>query len=537
MTERKRSLPMNEHVAQRGRVPTGELRKHSDGYSARVRYQGERVTLRLEAAQNATEAEERTQALAALAHRLRSTEHKAEGLRLLEMAGRARAGKAWEAISAAVEALGAGAVEDLNAPEVPTFATFAKKWTDGDLHLDHPDHVPAKDSTRDEQVLAKYINPVIGEVPISAITLRHAEQVMAGVPADKAPATRKLIAQALRRVLSLAVYPGRYLAANPIGREWMPKVPSSAKKAKSYLYPDEDRALLTCPAIPMVRRLAYGILAREGMRASELGLLDWAAVDLSRGLVRLDSNKTDDPRAWALSPDVVAALAAWRKAHPREERVLAEDGIPLDVTRLAEQLREDLATAGVTRAELFERSATRQPIRAHDLRATFITTSLANGRTETWVSDRTGHRSSQMINLYRRQARSWAELHLGELVALNEALSGALPPGCPLEAPPARIELAANGLGRLPADLAPPDDRESRRKEAPSENEGERTETPKGRQGARSGDVSEADLEAALVRAVMAGDGPTVEVLRVALARRQAERVGSNVVAIKGRRR
>ena len=33
--------------------------------------------------------------------------------------------------------------------------------------------------------------------------------------------------------------------------------------------------------------------------------------------------------------------------------------------------------------------------------ARFVTISLANGRTEAWIADRTGHRSSQMINAYR----------------------------------------------------------------------------------------------------------------------------------------
>jgi hypothetical protein len=42
----------------------------------------------------------------------------------------------------------------------------------------------------------------------------------------------------------------------------------------------------------------------------------------------------------------------------------------------------DLRTAGITRSELFERTASRQPIRLHDLRATFGTVSPANGKTE-----------------------------------------------------------------------------------------------------------------------------------------------------------
>jgi integrase len=61
-------------------------------------------------------------------------------------------------------------------------------------------------------------------------------------------------------------------------------------------------------------------------------------------------------------------------------------------------------------------------VRAYDLRATFVTLSLANGRSEAWVSARTGHRSSQMIHRYRRTALSVAELNLGELLPLNEAI-------------------------------------------------------------------------------------------------------------------
>jgi hypothetical protein len=89
---------------------------------------------------------------------------------------------------------------------------------------------------------------------------------------------------------------------------------------------------------------------------------------------------------------------------------------------MAKHLRADLKAAGVTRSELFERSAVRRPVRVHDLRATFVTISLANGKSETWVADRTGHRSSEMINRYRRQARTWSELGLGELSPLNRAL-------------------------------------------------------------------------------------------------------------------
>jgi hypothetical protein len=52
----------------------------------------------------------------------------------------------------------------------------------------------------------------------------------------------------------------------------------------------------------------------------------------------------------------------------------------------------------------------------------FVTVSLANGKTEQWVTDRTGHRSSQMLALDTRQARQWSELMLGALQPMDALL-------------------------------------------------------------------------------------------------------------------
>ncbi len=47
----------------------------------------------------------------------------------------------------------------------------------------------------------------------------------------------------------------------------------------------------------------------------------------------------------------------------------------------------------------------RRPIRAHDLRATFIPLALARGMSEQWVMDRTGHATSAMLPSCRRDGR------------------------------------------------------------------------------------------------------------------------------------
>ena len=92
------------------------------------------------------------------------------------------------------------------------------------------------------------------------------------------------------------------------------------------------------------------------------------------------------------------------------------------VDKLAHQLREDLKKAGVTRAKLFETSEHRMRLRAQDLRGTFVTLSLANGRSEHWVATRTGHQSTIMISRYKTEATTAEELSLGTLAPLHLAI-------------------------------------------------------------------------------------------------------------------
>ena len=53
-----------------------------------------------------------------------------------------------------------------------------------------------------------------------------------------------------------------------------------------------------------------------------------------------------------------------------------------------------------------------QPIRFHDLRATFTTWALRQGRGKFWLQDRTGHITDEQMARYARQARTLADLRI-----------------------------------------------------------------------------------------------------------------------------
>jgi integrase len=71
---------------------------------------------------------------------------------------------------------------------------------------------------------------------------------------------------------------------------------------------------------------------------------------------------------------------------------------------------------------LFQRTVNIEPLRFHDLRATFVTWAKRVGNTDGWIADRTGHLTQEMIDRYTRAARTLADLRMDPFPDLTEAI-------------------------------------------------------------------------------------------------------------------
>lgn len=168
----------------------------------------------------------------------------------------------------------------------------------------------------------------------------------------------------------------------PIPKAWLPQ--AWAAEGDALLLagrPVETGKMGTLPNVPLLR-LVYGFLAREGMRSDKMGRLRWRDVE---------------PRTAHRDRPAATLRAAREPANP---------------------------------------------LRVHDLRATFITISLATGKTETWVIDRTGHTISAMVDRYRRKGRSWKLDELGPPAHPHPRACQGLPYGLPLKTRANVAELA-----------------------------------------------------------------------------------------------
>lgn len=314
--------------------------------------------------------------------------------------------------------------------EAPTVRQFGEWWTNGELARRFPGQVePRKGARKDAQDLARYVYPSLGDLLVSAVRLEHLETVLRGLPAGMARSTKGKILRKVRRLLSVAVYPAKLLEFNP-----MPKgfCPAPGRAQFPILYPGEEARLLACEAIPVVRRVAYGLAARTGLRLGEVCALRWRDVDLERGALRLPQHKTvgkAGARIVPLDPATVQVLAWWQGVSGDGERVL-----PVS-SWIGTTLLPDLLAAGVTRGELHQAEEGSRVFSFHGLRRTFVTLSLGDGRTEDWVMRRTGHTTSAQLQRYRVAAANAAEFRLGWLLpfdaALPETADRVTPPDCP----------------------------------------------------------------------------------------------------------
>jgi len=322
-----------------------------------------------------------------------------------------------------------------------TFRELGDEWTSGRATERYPDHVKAKstaelDANRLEYLCGLNVEGVrLGSIPLAEFTIDHAEAAMRQLPKSaKTPATRRQWAQLIHRVLSLAEYPYRVIKASPLPRKFLPR--AGEPPSFPFIFPSEDAKLLACPAVPLARRVLWGFLAREGCRLNEALALRWRDFDFDNGTVSVERTKTSTAATWKLAPGVVAALQAWRKVRlaageGRGADLAFASGIEVRRNRHADTFRTDLLTAGVERGELHTSGKSRRLVRAHDLRSTFVTLALAAGRSEGWITSRTGHTSSAMLRRYERGRKLSVELNLGELTPLDRAIAELYEPPSP----------------------------------------------------------------------------------------------------------
>jgi integrase len=179
--------------------------------------------------------------------------------------------------------------------------------------------------------------------------------------------------------------------------------------------------------VPLGRRVLYAIATFTGQRKGSLYALRWKHVDFDHGTLASFKTKTGRAQYFVADRGLMGVLAAWHvhKGKPDDEQpIVSDENVDYDRKRLATALRDDLKAVGVTRALLYEEDAPNvEPLRFHDLRSTFCTWARRAGKSDAWISERTGHElSGDMISRYDRGATTLEDLAYAPFPDITDAL-------------------------------------------------------------------------------------------------------------------
>lgn len=325
----------------------------------------------------------------------------------------------------------AGAYVDPRRSERP-FSELVEEWRGGNKARLSPTTV-----RRYEGILAKYLLPTFGAVPIGRIDHGAVQRYFDRLSErddPSAPGTIRNIYATLRSIMSKAVRMG-WVANNPCSKVDLPR---ANREEMLFLTGDEVRAV--AEAIDKQFRVLVYFAAYMGLRAGELAGLRWGDVDLLRGTVSVRRSLRDVNGRLEVGDLKTAAsrrtvsLPAFLKGMLREHLSEAGNPTPDDYVFTMKgggPLRHEQvygryfkrAVRGWTDGWGKEHPgclpAEKHGIRWHDLRHTCAALSIASGAHPKLIQARLGH-SSITLTLDR-----YGHLFPSVEEALGEALDAA----------------------------------------------------------------------------------------------------------------
>lgn len=270
------------------------------------------------------------------------------------------------------------------------------------------------------QTVRHYLVPVIGRVPLAALTVAQVHAMLAGLSADGlSPVSVRHVRSILRRAIADAERSG-LVTRNVAALSRAPRLPY---KPILYVPPDELPALLDA----LVEHPAFVLAATTGLRSGELCGLRWGDVDgdvlhVRRSLVRvaggwgIGETKTGRSRRSVVLPArAIAALERLRggEVRPADAPILRDPrGQPMTPRELTLLWRAEADKLGI-------------PLPFHALRHTAATAMLSAGVPLAVVSDVLGHAGVAVTAAY--YAAVVPELRRSAADALNRTLGEGRP--------------------------------------------------------------------------------------------------------------
>ncbi|MCX5817118.1 MAG: site-specific integrase [Proteobacteria bacterium] len=152
-----------------------------------------------------------------------------------------------------------------------------------------------KGAAEAENSLFKWIDPVIGKLPLKNISPLHLERIKKNMANEgRAPRTAQYALALIRQVFNYAKDNGLYSGACPVSKV---KIPKFDNKRQRFLTHEEAEKLLTALKARSIDVYHMALLSLHcGLRAGEGFSLQWADVNIEAGMITLRDTKNGKTR-------------------------------------------------------------------------------------------------------------------------------------------------------------------------------------------------------------------------------------------------
>jgi len=290
--------------------------------------------------------------------------------------------------------------------EAPLFERYAELWVEGYIK-------PLRRTTtyeRYKSVLAMYVNPTLGKIPIDQIRRGDVRNLFLGhYKRGLSKSTIGLIRNVISGVIGHAV-DEELIPVNPVtGITRKLQLERDRKINIEPLTQDEVNLFLnTCLKHYPEHYPMFLCAFRTGMRLGELLALKWDDIDWHGKYIKVDRSfrhgrmtgtKTGKARRVDMSDQLMDGLKSLYKTRKEEalrfgkgeiiEIVFHRKGLPLSQNSARGLFKRILPKAGL------------RNMRFHDIRHTFASLLLSNGQSPVYVKDQLGHSSIQItVDIY-----------------------------------------------------------------------------------------------------------------------------------------
>ena len=209
-------------------------------------------------------------------------------------------------------------IEKAKREQAETDAALLKKeaMTFGQIFTDQYMPVASQNKTRasiaaESSLFRLWIEPVIGKLPLRAISPLHIERIKKNMAsAGKSPRYTHYALAIIRQVFNFSKVMLAYEGVCPIAKV---KIPKYDNQRQRFLTHEEAERLLNALKIRSIDVYHMALLSLNcGLRAGEVFSLQWADIDIQRGIITLRNTKNGETRH-SMMTDAVKVMFAERE--------------------------------------------------------------------------------------------------------------------------------------------------------------------------------------------------------------------------------